>query len=285
MPAAPRAVFRFLLVFAILAVLAACGAASATPGQRLWTIPANEDTSNGSPSALYDPYADVVISLTDSPPSQDAEPDSSAAVTAVNPGTGHQVWSIVTGQAPQLAMAMKGLVVVATLGPAKSAISPAGGPPSVWVLDDKTGAEVRTIDMTAQAAAIGLTRGIIVANDSDTLYGYSPLTGANTWRWHPPHGCSRIESAAASAVITGVVSDCANGNIILTSVNPVTGTALWSRTVGYRDDQPLLNQEGSDGSSYVLSAQGSFFAVTATGGSTSNFSAAGKPLGSEPGGD
>lgn len=277
---APRTAFRYLLAFAILGTLASCsGAASAKPGQRLWTIRAT-GASTG-PSAIYDPYSRLVISLSPAP-SQDDGADPPSAITAVDSATGHQAWNVVTDQAPQLAMSEKGLVLVATSGPGQSAISPGGGPPSVWVLNDRTGAEIRTIDMAAQATVVGLTHGIIIAYDTKAVYGYSPITGVNAWRWHPPHGCTTLESAAASALIAGVLTDCTNGNVILTSINPATGTTLWSRTVGYRDMQPLPDQDGVDDSSYQLSVQGSYIAVTATG-STSNYSASGKPIGSEQG--
>jgi|SRR5450756_330106 len=279
MPAVARASLRWVLTLMLLGTLTSCGSStSAIPGQDLWTIRANWD-DNGT-SVLYDPYADLVITLTSTHPSQDAEAGSTAAVTALDPGTGRQDWSIVTGQAPQLAMVAKGLVLVATSGPAESAISPAGGPPSVWVLDDRSGSEVRDINMATGATALGLTRGTIVASDGTTLYGYSPLTGSNTWLWHPSGGCT-IKQAAASAVIASVLTDCTNGDVILTSVNPASGTALWSRTVGYYDSQLLPNQAG-DGNPYGISAQGTFIAVTSAG-SASIFSATGVPLDSEQG--
>lgn len=272
-----RASLGWILILTLLGTLASGGGSrSDIPGQRLWTVPANWDGTG--PAGLYDPYAGLVITLTSTGPSQDAGAGSPAAITALDPGTGRQDWSIVTGQAPQLAMAAKGLVLVATSGPAQSVISPAGGPPSVWVLDDRSGNEVRDINMATGATALGLARGTIVASDGTTLYGYSPLTGSGIWRWHPPGGCT-INQAAASADIVSVLTHCMNGDVILTSVNPASGTAIWSRTVGY---YALSNQAGGDGNTYSVSAQGAFIVVTSDG-SASIFSAAGVPLDNEQG--
>ena len=271
-----RASIRSVLTVVLLATLASCAnSTSAAPGQHLWTIRANWD-GNG-PAAFYDSYANLVITLTSTDSSQDV--GSAADVTALDPSTGRRDWSIVTDETPQLAMFAKGFVFVATSGPAESAISPNGGPPSVLVLDDRSGTEIRNINMAAGATALGLTRGTIVASDEATLYGYSPLTGVETWRWRPPEGCN-IHQSAASAVVASVLTDCRNGNVILTSVNPASGTALWSRTVGYYDSQPIPNQPGGDVNPYGISAQGNFISVTSAG-SASIFSATGVPLDSE----
>jgi hypothetical protein len=275
MRAMGRALLTWVLALALLDTVVSCGSpTSAVPAQLLWTARANWD-GNGM-AALYDSYTNSVITLTSADASQAGSP---ATVTALDPGTGHQHWSMVTDQTPQLAMAAKGLVFVATSGPAASVVSPAGGPPSVLVLDDRSGSEVRDINMASGATALGLTRGTIVAIDGTTLYGYASVTGRNSWHWRPTGGCT-ISQAAASAVVASVLATCANGDVILTSVNPASGTVLWSRKVGYYDSQPLPTGGGDSSNSYGISVQGGYMAVTSIGG-VSIFSAAGLPLDSE----
>jgi hypothetical protein len=230
---------------------------------------------------VYDPYANLIITLAGTGPNQDDDSTSPpAVVTALRPASGREAWSLLTGnQVPQLAMVTKGLVLVATSGPAGSNISPSGGPPAVWVINDQSGAEIRDINLASDANVLGLTRGVIVASTDDALYGYSPHTGSNLWRWFPAHGCT-IGYSVASAMILSVLTHCANGDVDLTSVNPATSVDLWSRKIGYYDSQQVAGQIGGDADPYVLSVQGRFIAIAAMG-SASIFSASGDPVDSE----
>lgn len=262
----------------LIAVTASCTAAPAQVGRKQLPVATWTDTLRGGAyvqALTTDPATGTLIEL-QSAPSDPAQPDTSAVID-LDPATGRQVWSTLTGdEVLSAVMPYKDLLAIATGG------TNGGAPPSsVWVLDAGSGTELRSIDVPGDEQAIGLAGGsIITANISNSvIFAFLPVSGREIWHRSGYGGCP-IGGAAAGSTVVGVLVNCPGNEILLIGADPATGRELWSRPVDRNFGQALPDQPVSAIEPVTLTADGHLFGVSSSG-TISLYTAAGRLVDTE----
>jgi outer membrane protein assembly factor BamB len=261
-----------LLSLVLTSMTASCTAGPPLPAGHAVPVATWTDRLSGGAAVqalATDPATGALIEL-QSAPTNPAQPDTSA-VLGLDPATGRQLWSTLTGnQQPTAAMPDKDLLAIAT------------NTPSVWVLDARSGTEERNIDIPGTDQVTGLAGGNIIATDTSgsNIAAFSLVSGRETWHRSTFGGCP-VGGAATGGTVVGVLVNCPGNQILLVGADPATGRELWSRPVNRNFDQTLPDQPLSAGVPVTLTANGHLFGVSSTA-AVSLYTDTGRLLDSEP---
>ncbi len=260
----------------LISVTAACTAGPPPAGEQAATMATWTDELSGGSAVgalSIDPATGMLIEL-QTPPTDPAQPDTSA-VLALDPVTGRQIWSTLTGdQEPSTAIPDNGLLAIATTS--------ASNVPTVWVLDARSGAEERSINVPAGDQVLGLSGGSIITSDTSNsiVSGFSPASGRQIWDRRGFGGCSVGEVAVGGGVV-GVLANCPGNEITLVGIDPATGRELWSRPVNRNFGESYFGQPVSASEPVTLAANDNLFGVSSAG-TISLYTDAGRLLDTEP---